>query len=51
MAVSIIKETLMKYKCEGSTVRSCFLDLSKAFERVKHDRLIDKLYNRNVPTY
>ena len=51
MAVAIIKETFMKYKCEGRTVHSCFLDLSKAFERVKHDRLIGKLYKRNVPTY
>ena len=51
MAVVITKEALMKYKCEDSTVYSCFLDLSKAFERVKHDRLIDKLYKRNVLTY
>ena len=51
MAVAIIKEALMKYKFEGSTVYCCFLYFSKAFERVKHVRLIDKLYTRNVPTY
>ena len=51
MAIAIIKEALMKYKFEGSTVYCCFLELSKAFERVKHDRLIDKLYTRYFPTY
>ena len=50
MAVAIIKEVLMRYKCEGSTVYCCFLDLCMAFERIKHDRLIDKLYKRNVTT-
>ena len=51
MVVVIIKEALMRYKFEGSTVYNSFLNLSKAFERVKDDRLIDKLYKRNVPMY
>ena len=50
MEVAIIKEALMSINVKVYTVYSCFFDLSKAFEEVKHDRFIDKLYKRNVPT-
>ena len=38
MAVGLLKETINKYISEGSPVFACFLDLSKAFERLTHDK-------------
>ena len=51
LATTILKETVNKFLEEDSLVYACFLDLSKAFERVDHKILIEKLLNDNVPLY
>ena len=38
MAAALVKETITRYISEGSTVYAGFVDLSKAFERVPHDK-------------
>lgn len=51
MATALLKETVNRYLNENSNVFACFLDLSKAFERVCHKILINKLYDNNVPDF
>ena len=49
LANVLLKET--EYIAAKSSVFSCFIDLSKAFERVNHAMLIDKLKCKNVPIF
>ncbi len=39
------------YNTLDSTVYVCFLDISKAFDRVNHTKLFEKLQNRGIPGY
>ena len=46
-----LKETVLKYTGEGSNVYSCFIDLTKAFDKVNHFKLVNKLLKLGIPNY
>ena len=46
-----IKEIINNYNSKGSCVYTCFLDASKAFDRVCHTKLFRKLSDRGIPRY
>ena len=49
--IYVLKETINNYVEKQSSVYLCFLDASKAFDRVNHYKLFQKLLNRGVPGY
>ena len=49
--IYVLKETINSYVEKQSSVYLCFLDASKAFDRVNHYKLFHKLINRGVPGY
>ena len=49
MCIYALKEAILRYQDAGSNVFSCFLDASKAFDRVNHNILFTKLLCRGVP--
>ena len=48
MCTLVIKEVVSYYLRSGSYVAACFLDVSKAFDRVRFDRLFQLLIKRGV---
>jgi hypothetical protein len=48
MCTSVLKEVVNNFLYKGSNVYCCFIDASKAFDRIKHDILFEILMERNV---
>ena len=51
LAISCLKETIMNNIDHQDAVYACFLDMSKAFERVNHSLLLDKLKDKGIPEF
>jgi exonuclease III len=49
MCSMTLKETVKYYHNRGSKVFACFIDASKAFDRLRHDRLFELLRQRGLP--
>ena len=45
----ILKETIRNYNRLGSNIYACFIDASKAFDRVNHRKLFITLEQRKIP--
>ena len=50
MCVYVLKQIVEYYTSLSSPVYACFLDASKAFDKINHWHLFNKLLDANVPT-
>ena len=48
-AISLLKETLLSYRNNGSIVHAASIDLSKAFDKINLKILIDKMKSHSIP--
>ena len=51
MCIFALKEVIDKYQSLNSSMMLCFLDASKAFDRINHEKLFRKMVDRGVPMY
>ena len=51
LCVFTLKQIVSKYRDHNSSVLMCFLDASRAFDRVNHNKLFIKMKQRGVPGY
>ena len=51
LCIYTLKEFIEYYKTRGSTVYVTFLDASKAFDRIDHWLLFDKMIKKGVPLF
>lgn len=51
MCIFMLKETVDYYRKLGSPMFVCFLDASKAFDRLNHVKLYKKMIARGIPVY
>jgi hypothetical protein len=49
MCTVVLKEAISYYVCNSSTVFCCFLDATKAFDRVHYYKLFQQLVDRRLP--
>ena len=49
--IYVLKEIIDYYLSRDSPIFICFLDASKAFDRVNHFKLFDKLLKKSVPVF
>ncbi len=51
LCIYALKEIVSKYTSLNSSVFLCFVDASKAFDRINHEKLFIKLLDRGVPKF
>ena len=51
MCIFSLKELVNYYNSQGSPIFLCYLDIRKAFDRVKYKVLFKKLLDKSVPVY